>query len=215
MDPWVPERSGELSQLGGRPWTQAISPRDGVELGRCLGPWGVKGWVHVHPYSSDADALTQCAIWYLETSPPASKQPKPSGPRDADLPPSIEVRVLSCRPHADGLVAQFEGVDNREEALRLKGRLIKVSRQLFPILPEGEYYWIDLMGLQVINREGLALGVVREMMSTGPHAVMVLDVVASEAVASTRERLIPFVAAYVDRVDLQERRIVVDWQPDY
>lgn len=112
-------------------------------------------------------------------------------------------------------MAQFEGVSSRDEAQQLKGRLIKVSRQAFPALPEGEYYWVDLMGLSVINREGLALGMVRELMSTGPHAVLVLDVADGEAVPPVRERLIPFVGAYVDRVDLEARSIIVDWQPDY
>jgi 16S rRNA processing protein RimM len=77
---------------------------------------------------------------------------------------------------------------------------------------EDEYYWVDLIGLNVVNREGIALGVVRELLATGLQTVLVLSF---QHEGKSMERMIPFVAVYIDRVDLATRRIAVDWQPDY
>jgi 16S rRNA processing protein RimM len=87
-----------------------------------------------------------------------------------------------------------------------------VPRSSFPTTSEDEYYWVDLIGLSVVNRDGVALGQVQELMSTGPQTVLVLTY---EQGGKTHERLIPFVSAFVDKVDLAEKRITVDWQPDY
>ncbi len=80
-----------------------------------------------------------------------------------------------------------------------------------------EYYWVDLIGLDVVNRQGEQLGQVRDLMATGPTSVLVLDyrIEGADGVPRPAERLIPFVSAYVDTVDLPGRRITVDWQADY
>ena len=82
----------------------------------------------------------------------------------------------------------------------------------FPAAADDEYYWVDLIGLNVINREGEALGVVRELMSTGPQTVLVLEYVADDKV---QERMIPVVSVYVDSVDIAAKIIRVDWLSDY
>jgi 16S rRNA processing protein RimM len=87
-----------------------------------------------------------------------------------------------------------------------------VPRSSFPTADPDEYYWVDLLGLDVFNREGVQLGQVKELLSTGPQTVLV---VGYEEAGKALERMIPFVAAYVDRVDLPGRRIDVDWQTDY
>jgi 16S rRNA processing protein RimM len=84
---------------------------------------------------------------------------------------------------------------------------------MFPTLPDGEYYWVDLVGLAVINREGVALGTVKELMSAGPQTTLVVDAVGEDE--KPVERLIPFVDAFIDAVDLTAKRITVDWQADY
>mgnify|MGYP000432144635 CR=1 FL=1 len=94
----------------------------------------------------------------------------------------------------------------------LRGARIFLSRTDFPAAQDGEYYWVDLIGLEVINREGVSLGEVRDLLSTGPQTVLVLQ---QEQGDKPIERMIPFVAAFVDQVDLAGRRITVDWQPDY
>lgn len=92
-----------------------------------------------------------------------------------------------------------------------------MSRSSFPKTDDGEYYWIDLIGLNVVNRDGAALGTVAEMMDTGAHSVMRLTAESVDEAGASRtvERLIPFVAAYIDDVSLTERRIVADWGLDY
>ena len=87
-----------------------------------------------------------------------------------------------------------------------------MSRANFPTAEKDEYYWVDLIGLDVVNREEVALGTVKELLSTGAQTVLVMDY---EQDGKTQERMIPFVSVYVDEVDLPARRIVVDWQPDF
>ncbi len=103
-------------------------------------------------------------------------------------------------------------MNDRNTAEALRGARIFVARSDFPQPEDGEYYWVDLLGLSVVNREGVALGVVRDLLSTGPQTVLVL---AYEEDGKERERMIPFVDAYVDKVDLPGKTIVADWQPDY
>ena len=87
-----------------------------------------------------------------------------------------------------------------------------MPRSSFPTAGLDEYYWVDLIGLDVVNREGLALGQVSELLSTGPQTVLVISY---DEAGKTLERMIPFVAVYVDAVDLPGKRITVDWQADY
>ena len=87
-----------------------------------------------------------------------------------------------------------------------------MPRESFPATSDDEYYWVDLIGLAVVNREGVALGTVSELLPTGPQTTLVLSY---EHEGKPCERMIPFVSAYVDKVDLAGRRITVDWQPDY
>ena len=121
--------------------------------------------------------------------------------------------MAEARWHGDAVVAHFDGVDDRGLAERLRGARIHIARADFPPTDDpDEFYWVDLIGLSVVNREGVVLGVVEDLLPTGPHAVLCLrDGTGEQAV----ERLIPFVSAYVDAVDLAARRITVDWQPDY
>ena len=104
----------------------------------------------------------------------------------------------------------------RNAAEALKGVRIYLPRSAFPATPEGEHYWVDLIGLNVFNREGESMGVVRDLMPTGPNSVLVLEYTEMvDGKEQSAERMIPFVAAYVDEVDQKARRITVDWQTDY
>jgi 16S rRNA processing protein RimM len=106
-------------------------------------------------------------------------------------------------------------MDDRNAAESLRGARIFVPRSSFPAAADGEYYWVDLLGLQVVNREGLDLGQVRDLMSTGPQTVLVIEAAPEAEGGKSIERMIPFVSAFVDGVDLPGKRITVDWQPDY
>lgn len=160
-----------------------------VILGRLDGAWGVKGWVRVYSYADPPAAIFDYQPWSLEGR-------------------ESEIRVIEWRRAGPRLVARLEGVDTLEQADLLKHAAVRVARARFPELPEGQYYWRDLEGLDVINREGGVLGRVRGLMPTGAHDVLV---VGGEAPV-----LIPFVpGTYVDEVDLEGGRILVDWSKDW
>ena len=169
-------------------------PADAVEVGRILGGWGVKGWLKVQPFSGDPKALTSSGHWFLESGP---------------------LRVLSitrARLQSGTVVAAAKEVPDRDAADRLAGSRIFVSRSQFPDAGEGEYYWVDLIGLDVFNRDAHCLGRVTGLIETGVHDVLKVVEVVGDA---PRERLIPFVPVYIDEVDLPRRRIAVDWGLDY
>ncbi len=186
-------------------------PDDAIEVGRVLDAWGVKGWVKVLPHSTEPDALLDAKAWFLQ-APEARLRPGFSA-----FSGTVSVDIAQSKLHSDALVAKFEGVDDRNAAESLKGALIFLPRTAFPNTAQDEYYWVDLIGLDVVNREGAVLGQVRDLMATGPTSVLVVAFLETGADGQVRsaERMIPFVSAYVDAVDLAARRITVDWQPDY
>lgn len=200
-------------------------PSDAVEMGRIADAWGIKGWIKVHAYSASADALLAGSEWFLQ--PPVA----PFDRGFTAFKGTIRVEVKEIKPHADTLVALCDASPHRNAAEGLKGARIFMSRSQFPQTSDpDEYYWVDLLGLRVVNREGVALGVVRDLMSTGPNSVLVIEYtvaapvadlsgagepIAPVAASKQAERLIPFVAAYVDKVDKAAGVITVDWQEDY
>jgi len=177
-------------------------PADAIEVGRILDAWGIKGWFKVLSHSASSEALFSSKRWYLQ---PAERGAKTfSG--------TVRLSVKEAKDHSDVVVACAHEIPDRTAAEALKGARIFVSRSNFPSTAKDEYYWVDLIGLDVVNREGVALGQVTDLMSTGPQTVLVLEYAEGE---KTLERMIPFVSAFVDGVDLAARRITVDWQPDY
>lgn len=186
-------------------------PDDAVEVGRVLDAWGIKGWLKVLPHSSEPQALLDAKAWFLQ-APEARFRPGFSAFRDI-----VSVEVAESKLHSDSVVARIEGLDDRSAAEALKGARVFLPRSAFPRTATDEYYWVDLIGLEVVNREGVGLGQVRDLLSTGPTSVLVVEHTESDEEGQPRpiERMIPFVSAYVDAVDLPGRRVTVDWQPDY
>ncbi len=184
-------------------------PADAVEVGRIIGAWGVQGGLKVKPLSSDPQALFSSKRWFLQPS----DLPRPPGAKAA-LPLPMLLRVKQARDHGEGVVATVHDIDDRDAAQALAGARIFIPRASFPTPDEGEFYWVDLIGLDVHNRQGLALGRVVGLIETGPHCVLRVQPAEADA-PDAEERLIPFVDAYVDGVDLAGRRISVDWDPDY
>ena len=177
-------------------------PADAVEVGRILDAWGIKGWFKVLSHSAAPEALFSSKRWFL--------LPTEKGPQT--FTGTLQLSIIEAKEHSGTVVASAHGVGDRSAAEALRGARIFVARSGFPGAGADEFYWVDLIGLDVVNREGLTLGQVRELLSTGPQTVMVLGY---EQDGKPHERLIPFVAAFVDDVDLAARRIRVDWQPDY
>ncbi len=192
------------------PFEASPLPDDAVELGRFLDAWGVKGWVHIQPHSADTRALFESQDWYL--LPPEAR----FGRGFSAFTGPVRVRVAEIKVHSDSIVVRLDGMADRNGAESLKGARIHVPRSAFPPAEDGEYYWVDLIGLEVVNREGVHLGVVRDLMPTGPTSVLVMEYTETvDGVEKTAERMVPFVGAYIDDVDLKARRITADWQTDY
>ncbi len=159
-------------------------------MGRIAAPFGIKGWVKVQPYSEDPDALMDFESWRIG--------------RDEQ---HTQYTVEAIQDHGNALVAKLAGIDNRDAAYALRGQEVSVPRSALPAPEENAFYWSDLIGLVAVNREGVELGKVDSLMETGAHDVLVLK--------GKRQHLIPFVAAFVGKVDLAGGTIEVDWGEDY
>ncbi|MCE2678898.1 MAG: ribosome maturation factor RimM [Burkholderiales bacterium] len=225
-------------------WVDQSVPTDLIELGRIADPYGIKGWLNILPHSADSSALKNAKVWFIQLPVPggyaaatraanaaSAKGVKPAPP--TDLKP---VRIAQSKMHSGRLVVEIQGLADRNLAEALKGGSIWVSRAQFPPLKKGEYYWIDLVGLSVVNREDVCLGTVEEVMDHGAHPILVVqppetlppgassdststpaDVADSKpkTPAQAEEILIPFVPVYIDAVSLADKKITVDWQADY
>ena len=217
-------------------------PEDAIEVGRILGAWGIKGGIKVLPFAADPQALFSAKRWFLKPAEsvkppavaakpgkiakpavvPAHKTPAQKAALAAPLP--FALNVNGVRDQGDAIVALAPEIPDRDAAEAMKGVRVFVSRSTFPAPDPDEFYWIDLIGLSVFNRDGAALGDVIGLIDTGPHCVLRVKPAApavegtdatTPAEPAADERLIPFVDAYVDSVDLPGRRIVVDWGLDY
>lgn len=168
-------------------------PADLVELGRVAGAHGVRGWLKIRPHGrADECALLAMAEAWIQA------------------PDWRCVELAEARPHADLLLLRIAGCDSREQAEQLKGSAIAASRACFPESAPGEYYWIDLVGCEVIGQEGAILGQVIAVEDFGaPHPVLRVGGADGESL------LIPFVAPVIGDVDLAARRITADWAADY
>ncbi len=183
-------------------------PDDAIEVGRVLGAWGIKGWIRVQPFSSDPKALLSSRRWFLQPA-------QTPGPAPAAVPPVL--RITMSKSHGDSVIAAAQELPDRNAAEAMRGARIFVGRSSFPTADDNEYYWTDLLGLQVFNRQAQPLGLVTGLIDTGVHSVLRVrrPDAAEDATPEQAERLIPFVEAYVDDVNLAERRITVDWGLDY
>ncbi len=163
-----------------------------VVVGRFGPPFGVKGWLNVISYTDPVTNLAEYLPWFVERN---------------DV--WLQLRVDDLRPHRTGFVAQIDGVDDRDAALRFAGKSIGVQDTTLPEAGEDEFYWKDLIGLAVEDTAGRILGEVSGLMETGANDVIV---VRTDSRTASGELLIPFLRHVVMAVDLTGRRIVVDWQ---
>jgi 16S rRNA processing protein RimM len=169
-----------------------------IVLGRIVAPYGVHGWVKVHPFGDGPEDWQRMERWWLSS--------------DAEGEDWQAYGLKALKVHGKGLVASFTGVDDRVAAEGLEGYYIAAPREDLPKTAPGEYYWGDLVGLQVENEQGECLGAVAELIESGANTVLV---VREGEAAAMRERLLPFVAHVVKDVDVAAHRIRVDWGSDW
>lgn len=177
-----------------RPAPKASSesmPDDLVTMGYVGGAFGIRGWIKVAADTEYADSLQDYPVWWLGRE----------GVWQA-------YNVVESAVQPKCVNAKLEGIDDRDIAQAMRGQLVAVPRSAMPAAEEGEYYWADLIGLDVVNTLGERLGVVDNLLSTGANDVLVVK-------EGETERLLPFVASVVLTVDLPGRRIEVDWGLDY
>jgi 16S rRNA processing protein RimM len=155
-------------------------------MGRVAAAYGVRGWVKVAPDAGAAEGLAGARQWWIGAE---------AFPVDA------------AKIHGATVVAKLAGIETREQALAFKGRTVAVRREALPPPEEGRYYLADLVGLEVVNEQGEALGVVKRAYWNGAQDVI--------EVAGDKTRLIPWVAAVVKRVDLLKKQVEVEWQLDW
>jgi 16S rRNA processing protein RimM len=161
-------------------------------MGRIVAPYGLKGWVRIEPYSAASDSLSAHPVWWVG--------------RNGDW---RELKVAeSVLQHGVSLVARFQGCVERDAALALKGSEIALRRDKLPRSADNEFYWVDLVGLVVVNVRGEELGVITEIFDNGAHPVM-------RIVDGEIERLLPFVEQVVRQVDMTQGRIRVEWELDW
>ncbi|WP_298832899.1 ribosome maturation factor RimM [uncultured Piscinibacter sp.] len=182
-------------------------PDDAIEVGRIAGAWGVKGWFKVQPFASEPQALFSSRRWFLK----APGEARPQRPGSPPLP--LLLKIAESREHGDGVVARSLDIADRDAAEALRGARIFVGRASFPTAGADEFYWVDLVGLSVVNRQDQPLGTVVGLLDTGAHSV--LRVMPEGGKGESDERLIPFVGPYIDEVSLEQRRIRVDWGLDF
>ena len=168
-----------------------------IVLGRIAAPFGIRGWVKVQVFGDDPQAWAHMPHWWLgaqEQAADAAWQTRP---------------LAECKLHGKGLVVRFEGIEDRNAAEQLGGLYVGAPREALPETAKNEFYWADLIGLDVVNQADERLGRVAELVRSGAHEV--LDVRDADG----SQRLLPFVAAVIKEVDLAGRRIRVDWGRDW
>jgi len=165
------------------------NPSHPVILGTVAGVFGIKGWIKVRSETEPLTNILQYSPWYLHKNGKWLRYELDQGQR-----------------HNKGLIAHLEGCDDRDHAASLVGYEIAIDRSQLPETREGEYYWSDLIGLRVENRQGHQVGVIKDLMQTGANDVLVIK-------NGENEILIPYVVGhYIDKVDLENGKVFVDWE---
>ncbi len=182
-----------------------------VIMGRIVAPYGVYGWLKVVPDTEALDGLLDYDTWWLG---------KGNDWR--------ELNVEAAKIHNDVIVVKLEGINDRDAAFACKSKQVAVPRTALPEPEENEYYWSDLIGLRVRNKQDVDFGTIIDVFETGANDVLVVksdvppDLVklASEKIVEVKnekpqERLLPFIAAVVLEVNLKAKTMLVDWDEDF
>ncbi|MEI6859373.1 MAG: ribosome maturation factor RimM [Shewanella sp.] len=169
-----------------------------VVLGKLGSSHGIKGWLKITTYTDSVEGIFDYSPWLI----------KEQGEWR-------EVKVLQWRFQGKAIVASLEGVETRDQAQILTNCEIAVTPQQMETLPADEFYWRDLIGCEVVNTQGYNMGKVQEIVETGSNDVLLVKANAKDGFGKV-ERMIPFVTEqFIIKVDLTEKQITVDWEPDF
>jgi 16S rRNA processing protein RimM len=165
-----------------------------IVLGRIVAPCGVRGWLKVRPFGDDPDGWRSMPQLWLGA--------------DVDGNDWQAFGLEELKPHGAGWIVKLAGVDDRSAAEALDGRFVGAARGELPRTQGNEFYWIDLIGLEVVNEQGESLGKVDSLLETGAHEVLVV-------MDGETKRLLPFVAQVVKDVDVSGGHVLVAWGRDW
>ena len=165
--------------------------QDRVVLGRITGPFGIRGWLKLASFTDPPEQILEFPVWRMD-------QPG-GGVR--------ELRPAEGRRQGKGLAVRLEGIDDRNAAEALGRPEVWIERRELPALGSGEFYRADLIGFEVVNLAGQALGRVDHFLDFPANAVMV--------VKGDRDHWLPVGRQQLFRVDVGRRRITVDWDPEF
>ncbi len=178
---------------------EVSSTPDMVVFGRVSGPYSLHGWVKIHFFGDDWAALGEMPQWWLGSGSEA----------DAGASTWVAHELDQLKLHGKSMIAKLVQVSDRNAAEAIDGFYIAAPRTALPKTAANEYYWADLIGLDVVNVQDELLGQVVGLMSSGAHDVL------SVKDGDGRERLLPFVAQVVKSVDAAQRQIRVEWGLDW
>ncbi|MBA6223353.1 ribosome maturation factor RimM [Colwellia sp. MB02u-18] len=169
-----------------------------VTLGKVGAVYGIKGWLKIHSFTDDQEAILDYFPWSLKLG---------------DKIQSVD--ITDWRKHNNGLVVKVAGIDDRDVAQKLVGSEIFVSEEALSDLPEGEFYWRDLIGMAVVTDKGYDLGRVSDIMETGANDVLVVKANLKDGFGK-KERLIPYLMDQVIlSISAEDKQICVDWDPGF
>lgn len=164
---------------------------DKVAVGRFGSPYGVKGWLKVISYTDPMDQILSYLPWFII--------------KDNHM---LSLEKVKGKIHGKNLVVNLEGCGDREQAKMFTNIEIYINRSQLPLLQD-EYYWIDLVGLTVINEQQINLGKVDSLLATGSNDVLIVK--DDEG----KERYIPYLTHVVLEVDFIAKTMLVDWDANF
>jgi len=158
-------------------------------MGRIRAPHGLKGWIKVQPFTQEIEGLLDYPDWWVGVGGQWQQH-----------------RVSESAVHGSTVVARLDGFTDRDAAAGLRGRDVAIPRGAMPENREGEFYWNDLLGMEVAHRNAAKLGLVTKILETGANAVLVVQ--------GEKELLVPFIEDVIVNVDLKARKLIIDWELD-
>ena len=171
---------------------------DKIVVGKFGATYGIRGWLKVFSYTDNTESIFDYCPWFVEQG---GKW--------------VEYKVESWKRHNKGLVVKLDGLDVREDAQLMTNFEILIDPAVLPELPEDEFYWRDLIGMQVVTGNGYDLGTVSDLLETGSNDVLVVKANLKDAFGQ-KGRLIPFLEEQVIKhIDREAQRIEVDWDPGF
>ena len=157
-----------------------------ILIGKVSGCFGVKGWLKVFSYTDPRDNITTYANWIVN---------------------GVVFKAVESKQNGKLIVAKLNGIDDKETAFMLIGQKIEIEKEQLHSLNQGEYYWHDLIGIEVTNKQGVKFGTIKSLLETGAHDVVIIQ--------GERERIIPYIMdKTILEINIEKNSMLVDWHED-